>query len=347
MPVMRHLNVGGVTYDTVGEASVTQVQGSGTKIATVSIDGASTDLYAPAGSSVDPATAAPNMDGTAAVGSSVKYAREDHVHPTDTSRQATLVSGTNIKTVNGTSLLGSGNISLPTASDIPTKTSDLTNDSGFVTDAGVTSFNGSTGAVTYTAPVTSVNGSTGAVTVAVPGASSTAPVMDGTAAVGTGTTWARADHRHPTDTSRASAADLTSLQTTVAGKQDALVSGTSIKTVNGTSLLGSGDLTVGGGGGSELTLYADTDFTNLWIDAGRTTTLFESFEYDYNVAKAEMSKFSAIKIWDRSLSAVYFVSHWEVDTIDESFEVVFGKWTTVAISTRNYEILAAKKIYLS
>lgn len=51
---------------------------------------------------------------------------------------------------------------------IPTKTSDLTNDSGFITNAGVTSFNGSTGAITYTAPVTSVNGSTGAVTVSVP-----------------------------------------------------------------------------------------------------------------------------------------------------------------------------------
>ena len=48
---------------------------------------------------------------------------------------------------------------------VPTKTSDLNNDSGFLTSA-VTSFNGSTGAVTYTAPVTSVNGQTGAVTVA-------------------------------------------------------------------------------------------------------------------------------------------------------------------------------------
>ena len=96
----------------MGEASVTQVQTSGTKIATVSIDGTATDIYAPeGGSSVDPATATPSMDGTAAVGSSAKYAREDHVHPTDTSRQATLVSGTNIKTVNGSSLLGSGNIS--------------------------------------------------------------------------------------------------------------------------------------------------------------------------------------------------------------------------------------------
>lgn len=113
MPVMKKLTVGGVTYDTVGEASVTQVQASGTKIATVSIDGTSTDIYAPSGgSSVEPATAAPLVDGTAAVGSSAKYAREDHVHPTDTSRQAALVSGTNIKTINSTSLLGSGNIAI-------------------------------------------------------------------------------------------------------------------------------------------------------------------------------------------------------------------------------------------
>jgi hypothetical protein len=36
----------------------------------------------------------------------------------------------------------------------------------------------------------------------VPVASSTTPVMDGAAAVGSGTTWARADHVHPSDTSR-------------------------------------------------------------------------------------------------------------------------------------------------
>ena len=36
----------------------------------------------------------------------------------------------------------------------------------------------------------------------VPAPSSTTPAMDGTAAVGTGTTYARADHIHPTDTSR-------------------------------------------------------------------------------------------------------------------------------------------------
>lgn len=91
------------------------------------------------------ATSNPIVDGTAAVGVSAKYAREDHVHPTDTSRQEALVSGTNIKTVNGTSLLGSGNVPV-----------------------GVTSFNGNTGAVTYSAPVSSVNGQTGAVSISIP-----------------------------------------------------------------------------------------------------------------------------------------------------------------------------------
>lgn len=51
---------------------------------------------------------------------------------------------------------------------IPTKTSDLQNDSGFITDAGVTSFNGATGAVTYSAPVTSVNAQTGDVSIHIP-----------------------------------------------------------------------------------------------------------------------------------------------------------------------------------
>ena len=42
--------------------------------------------------------------------------------------QSKLVSGTNIKTINNNSVLGSGDLTI----DIPTKTSDLINDSGFV-----------------------------------------------------------------------------------------------------------------------------------------------------------------------------------------------------------------------
>lgn len=58
---------------------------------------------------------------------------------------------------------------------LPTKTSDLTNDSGFITSADVP------------------EGST---------ASSTTPLMDGTASVGSETAFARGDHRHPSDTNK-------------------------------------------------------------------------------------------------------------------------------------------------
>ena len=74
--------------------------------------------------------------------------------------------------VNGTSVTPSGkSINI----EVPTKTSDLTNDSGFITSADVPP-----GAV----------------------ASTTVPEMDGVATVGTETAFARGDHRHPSDTSK-------------------------------------------------------------------------------------------------------------------------------------------------
>ena len=50
--------------------------------------------------------------------------------------------------------------------------------------------------------------------------STTVPVMDGTASVGTATTVARSDHKHPTDTSRAAQTDLEALSDVVDGKSD-------------------------------------------------------------------------------------------------------------------------------
>ena len=52
----------------------------------------------------------PFMDGVGSAGSANTVARGDHRHPSDTSRQEKLVSGTNIKTINGQSVLGSGDI---------------------------------------------------------------------------------------------------------------------------------------------------------------------------------------------------------------------------------------------
>ena len=63
---------------------------------------------------------------------------------------------------------------------------------GVAGTAGVVSFNARKGVVSLT---------TGDVTTVLPGASM-APPMDGVAAPGVGTAWARSDHVHPTDTSR-------------------------------------------------------------------------------------------------------------------------------------------------
>jgi hypothetical protein len=95
------------------------------------------------------------------------------------------------------------------------------------TASGVASFNTRIGAVvlnstdvttalTYT-PYNATNPSgyqtAAQVTAVLPVASSTTPVMDGTATIGVGTSWARADHVHPVDTSRYAAANPSGYQT--------------------------------------------------------------------------------------------------------------------------------------
>ena len=64
--------------------------------------------------------------------------------------------------------------------------------------------------------------------------------------------------------------EIISLEASLAGKQDTLVSATNIKTVNGSSLLGSGDLVVSGGG-ANLTYTAATRV--IASDTGTDATL--------------------------------------------------------------------------
>ena len=110
MPDYTDTNLGSIVYNVLTTAKYTELQQGG------NIN--SNELYlitddsGGGGSGPSPYASNPAMDGTASPGSSADYARGDHVHPTDTSRQATLVSGTNIKTINNESLLGSGNISI-------------------------------------------------------------------------------------------------------------------------------------------------------------------------------------------------------------------------------------------
>lgn len=58
------------------------------------------------------------------------------------------------------------------------------------------------------------------------------------------------------------------LKTELDDKQDTLVSGTNIKTVNGNSLLGSGDITISGGGDVDLSNYLAKDNTTEFTPTG-------------------------------------------------------------------------------
>jgi hypothetical protein len=154
-------------------------------------------------------------------------------------KQATLVSGTNIKTVNNTSLLGSGNIAISSAVAWGGVTGTLSNQTDLQTalDGKVDENTAITGAtktkVTYDAK--------GLVTAGAD--ATTADIADSS------------NKRYVTDaqlvvvgnTSGTNTGDnaVNSLYSGLAtSKQDALVSGTNIKTVNSTSLLGSGDVAV-------------------------------------------------------------------------------------------------------
>lgn len=122
--------------------------------------------------------------------------RVDDVETAMGNKQDTLVSGTNIKTINNQSILGEGNIEI-TGGDV-----DLTNyytkteaDGKFAT---ITGFN-------------------------------------------------------------EQAADISALQTAMDGKQPTLVSGTNIKTINGNSILGEGNLVIEGGGIDLSNYYNKTE----------------------------------------------------------------------------------------
>ena len=100
---------------------------------------------------------------------------------------------------------------------VPTKTSDLTNDSNFVVDASyvhtdnnfTSTLKSKLDGIASGAEVNvnaDWNASSGDAQIlnkpSIPSGSSTSPKMDGTATVGTETTWAHGDHVHPSDTNK-------------------------------------------------------------------------------------------------------------------------------------------------
>lgn len=118
----------------------------------------------------------------------------------------TIASGTTYTNINGLTI---NSTTIPTSATL-TKTSDNLSVFAATTSAqlaGVISDETGSGSLVFATSPTLVTPALGVATGtsfnSITGLSSTTPLVDGTAAVGTATTTARADHVHPTDTSRA------------------------------------------------------------------------------------------------------------------------------------------------
>lgn len=189
----------------------------------------------------------------------------------NSTKQDILVSGTNIKTINNESILGSGNIVIQggsgsdysagtniditnnvisvTGITVPTKLSELTNDEGFVNSGEVETQITNKGYIT--------------------GYTETDPVFQASAASGISeqdiTNWNNKLDSSALTQYYTSAQTDTAISNATSGKQDTLVSGTNIKTINNQSLLGSGNIEIqgGSGGGSNIIELTQAEYDAL------------------------------------------------------------------------------------
>lgn len=233
-------------------------------------------------SALKTALALNNVDNTSDANKPISSATQTALD----AKQATLVSGTNIKTVNNTSLLGSGNISISSAVAWGGVTGTLSNQTDLQTalDGKVDENTAITGAtktkITYDAK--------GLVTAGAD--ATTADIADST------------NKRYVTDaqltiigntsgTNTGDNATNSQYSGLATSKQDTLVSGTNIKTVNSTSLLGSGDVAV------QETLVSGTNIKTV-----NSTSLLGSG----NISVAPASGIDATAIADGSVTSTEF-----------------------------------------
>ena len=200
-------------------------------------------------------------------------------------KQDVLVSGTNIKTINNQSLLGSGNISISsggTATDVQVNGTSITSDntaniltnSAYSSSNKIATMNDIPSLTNYVTNTDYATGSTGGVikyNSGTYGSNMTDGVLCGNAIT-------YADYSNKNNNYIIAKGTLENVitgkglvnQTDLNNKQNTLVSGSNIKTINNQSLLGSGNIEISGGGGtgggnqayeSVAAMKADTDLS--------------------------------------------------------------------------------------
>lgn len=154
-----------------------------------------------------------------------------------------------------------------------------------------------------------------------------------------------------------------------AAKQDVLVSGTNIVTLNNWSLLGYGNISIrelpsvsasdngkvlrvvngawaaaeaGGGGGDVIMFYVQSLSSNntLYVDPALTVTAMEFYGYDLSAAWSAVSAATAIKImsgYGTTDEQIVWVAEVEYDRPEDSIDLSYsegynGAWHTTSIS---------------
>ena len=209
------------------------------------------------------------LNGTSLLGSgNMELATKEELN----SKQNILVSGENIKTVNGNSLLGSGNIVIEaSAENVPTlQTTKQGTTSNYIYSSGKNDYYGVisniSNGITYSTDKASIE------TYKYYWGSTSTNVYS-YCTLNAATT-SQAGLMSASDKSKLDGIDLST-------KQDTLVSGTNIKTINGTSLLGSGDITIEGGSGNvDLTDYYTKSETNALVNPKLSQVTLTQAEYD-------------------------------------------------------------------
>ena len=262
-------------------------------------------------------------------------------------KQDILVSGTNIKTINNQSLLGSGNIEIQggsgsnysaganiditdnvisvTGITIPTSNTAFTNDAGYVNSGEVETQITSKGYIT--------------------GYTESDPVFQASAASGISeqdiTNWNNKLDSSALNPYYTSAQTDTVISNATSGKQDTLVSGTNIKTINNQSLLGSGNIEIQGGSGSgsniiEITQAEYDALTAYTEGAMYVITDSQAINMDNYVTTGALGSYYTSAQTDAAISNAVSGKTDKVSVDSNEFECMFPTWNDQGCITGTY-----------
>ena len=252
-------------------------------------------------------------------------------------KQDILVSGTNIKTINNQSLLGSGNIEIQggSGSDYSAGTNiDITNNvisvTGITIPTSNTAFTNDAGYVNSGEVETQIT-SKGYIT----GYTESDPVFQASAASGISeqdiTNWnAKLDSSALTPYYTSAQTD-NAISNATSGKQDTLVSGTNIKTINNQSLLGSGNIEIQGGSGSgsniiEITQAEYDALTAYTEGAMYVITDAQAINMDNYATTGALGSYYTSAQTDTAISNAVSGKTDKVSVDSNEFECMFPTW---------------------